>query len=146
MTELSDYSDTRSETVTRAESAQSAQSDRYSHVIEAMLEDYSDTGEASKSSETEAELVSDADETDAELVLKALGNPKFKWRTIPGVVEETGLDPETVANALSEFNGVVVKSSRYTTDGRALYTTRSRYEEFTPLWRKILGAVKNQID
>ncbi len=80
------------------------------------------------------------------LVLGALNNPEYEWRTIPGIAEETGLDSETVANALSGFKAGVVRSSRFTRDGRALYTTRSRYEEATPFWRKVLGAVKNEID
>jgi hypothetical protein len=80
------------------------------------------------------------------LVLEALNNPGFEWRTIPGIVEETGLDRATVAKALSEFNGEVVKSSRFTADGRALYTTRKRYRESEPHWRKFLGAIKNRVD
>lgn len=87
-----------------------------------------------------------ADQKAKTLVLGALNNSKYEWRTILGIAEETGLDPEIVVKALSEFKSGVVRSSRFTRDGRALYTTRSRHEEFAPFWRKVLGAIKNQID
>jgi hypothetical protein len=86
------------------------------------------------------------DGQERELVHRALENPKFEWRTASGIANETGLEPETVAGALSQLKSQVVKSSRFTTDGQALYTTRSRYREFASIWRQLLGAIKNRVD
>lgn len=80
------------------------------------------------------------------LILEALNNKKFEWRTVPGIAEETGIAPERVETLLKAPGDDIVRSSRFTTDGRSLYATRSRYEEFTPTWRKILGVVKNEVD
>jgi hypothetical protein len=81
-----------------------------------------------------------------ELVQKALEKSEFEWRTIPGIAKETGLDPETVARVLSQLKSQVVKSSKFTKDGRQLYTTRSRYRESASPWRQLLGAIKNRVD
>ena len=91
-------------------------------------------------------LVLKCSQVDHELVLKALNNPKYKWRTVPGIAEETSLDPETVTRALEKSRDQVVRSSRYTSDGRELYTARVRFREFASPWTKIRGALKNRVD
>jgi hypothetical protein len=84
--------------------------------------------------------------TERDLVFEALNNLHYKWRTIRGISEETGLDRKTVADVLSQHKQELVRSSRFTTDGRSLYTTRSRFREFASFWTRLLGAIKNQVD
>lgn len=80
-----------------------------------------------------------------EAVLKALASPKFRWRTVAGVAQETGLEQEIVQRAISEVDDRVVRSSVKSADGRDLYTTRENFRESASLSEKLLGAMKNRI-
>ncbi len=88
----------------------------------------------------------DTASTDTELVLEALSNPEFEWRTIPGISQETELDNKVIEKVLSESRDQIVRSSRITKDGRERFTTRSRFQEFTSPWTRLLGALKNRAD
>lgn len=89
---------------------------------------------------------SDTVSTDTERVFEALNNPRFEWRTIPGIAQETGLDSETIEKVLSESKNQVVRSSRVTKDGCELFTTRLHFREFASPWTRLIGALKNRVD
>lgn len=78
-------------------------------------------------------------------VLKALAHPDFKWRTVTGVTQETGLTQEIVQRAISEVADKVVRSSIPSPDGRDLYTTREHFRESASLSEKLLGSIKNRV-
>lgn len=78
------------------------------------------------------------------IVLDALAKPEFKWRSVAGIVKETGLPQELVLQALKEAADQVVRSSVPSTDGQELYTTRKHFSENTSLAAKLLGAIKNR--
>jgi len=80
-------------------------------------------------------------------VVKALENPKWDWRTIDGVSEETGIDPHQVALILAFLPNVVdiVQSSVPDKRGRALFTTRNHYNQRQNLANRILSAFSDRI-
>lgn len=77
-------------------------------------------------------------------VIEALEKPDFKWRTIPGVVKETGLETGIVLKVLSLAADQVVKSSTLSADGQDLYTTREHFREKASLGERLLGAIRNR--
>lgn len=77
-------------------------------------------------------------------VLAALGNPKFKWRTIPGVAKTTGLSEEIVRQAMAKAADQVVRSAVPSADGQDIFTTRDRFRDTATLPEKLIGAVKNR--
>lgn len=78
-------------------------------------------------------------------VLESLARSDFKWRTVAGVAEETGLTPEIVQQAISQVADRVVRSSIPSADGRDLYTTREHFRESASLSEKLLGSIKNRV-
>jgi hypothetical protein len=85
-------------------------------------------------------------EEQIQLILKALENPKFKWRTIDGISSEAGLSPEQVREAISAMSDKIVKSSIPSEDGRALFTSRKQFREKASAFEKIMGAIKNRAE
>lgn len=77
-------------------------------------------------------------------IRSALENPQFKWRTIPGVAKEAGVEPDLVRRALAAMSDSVVRSEVPSADGSDLFTTRDHFSEFASLSEKLLGAVKNR--
>ena len=80
------------------------------------------------------------------LVIKSLGSPKYKWRTIPGVAKEVKISEGAVKSIISQAKDLVVKSSLPSVDGQELYTTRSHYRTVASPMTKILGALRNRLD
>lgn len=76
-------------------------------------------------------------------VITALENPKYNWRTIDGIGEETGLSPSQIGGILSldDFQHTIVHS-RTTRDrqGRDLYSTRAHYRQTRGLLNRFLDA------
>ena len=81
-----------------------------------------------------------------ESVLQALENPKYKWRTIQGIVNEVGLDQAKVREILDQCNDEVVHASKLSKDGRELFTTRSHFQATATLLDKLFGAFKMRLD
>lgn len=81
---------------------------------------------------------------DSAVVIKALNNPDFEWRTVDGIVRETGLTSETVQQILDDTAGQVVRSAQSDDKGRALYTTRDRYYRNLGLGR-VLSVLTDRI-
>ena len=80
-----------------------------------------------------------------QLVIKALENPEYRWRTVQGVANETGLPTQTVEAVIRKNHETVVKSSIPSNKGEALYTTRSHFLKRASLGEKLLGAIKNRL-
>ena len=77
-------------------------------------------------------------------VLKSLESPKFKWRTLRGVAQETGLDIATVEAVISQKRDKIVRSSSYSTTGQELYTTRNHFNRTATPMEKLIGALRNR--
>jgi hypothetical protein len=89
------------------------------------------------------------------LVMKALDNPKYTWRTVRGIAEETGLDARAVENVIAASEGAIVQSKLPSRDGEALFTPRSKLgalviealENPRRTWRTLLSiAVETGLD
>ena len=87
----------------------------------------------------------DFDYKNVSRVINALENPNYKWRTIPGIERETGIDQQTIASIIG-ISDKVVKSSRQSIDGQELFTTRSRFNAIASSGEKLIGAIKNRLD
>jgi hypothetical protein len=78
-------------------------------------------------------------------VLKALGNPKYKWRTLTGIAEEAHVDREIVLKILEESEDVV-RSAVPGPHGEALFTTRSNYLSHASLFERFRSYVTNRLE
>jgi hypothetical protein len=78
-------------------------------------------------------------------VKAALENPDFKWRTVVGVVKETGLDVVTVSANLAQNVDTVVSSTIPDPLGSALFTTRRHYREKSSLLDRLKSAIINKV-
>ncbi|MFQ5961142.1 MAG: hypothetical protein ACE5MG_07080 [Candidatus Methylomirabilales bacterium] len=82
-------------------------------------------------------------ENQEELVLKALGNPKYNWRTCEGVSHETGIDVETVGRIVESMPDLIIRSRIPDEKGRPLYATRKHYKETHGLLDRFLDQFRS---
>ena len=82
---------------------------------------------------------------DWEKIRRALENPKYKWRTLEGIVKETAYPTITIVSSLSAHADQVIKSTIPSTDGHDLYTTRDHYREKSTIWDRIESAITNKV-
>ena len=67
------------------------------------------------------------DERKKALVMQALEkNPKYIWRTIAGVAEETGLEVRTIKDIIAAAENEIIRSKVPAADGQDLYTAAVR--------------------
>lgn len=80
-------------------------------------------------------------------VVRALENPKYDWRTIDGIAEETGIDSYQVSQILRFLPSAVdiVKSSIPDKQGRQLFTTRNHYNKTQNFASRFLSAFSDRI-
>jgi hypothetical protein len=62
-------------------------------------------------------------------VITALENAEYDWRTVQGIVKETGLSESRVRAILTEYPDLIMQSSIPDKDGRPLFTTRAHYRQ-----------------
>ncbi len=74
-------------------------------------------------------------------IRRSLEDSRYKWRTIRGVVKETGLSIEEVEEAFRWHADHVIKSSIPSDTGEELYTTREHYRRLQSPYRKIISSV-----
>ena len=80
--------------------------------------------------------------SDRRKIVEALENDHYVWRTVDGIVKDTGLTRVTVENAVQwddEIDAIV--ASYPDNKGRTLYTTRRHYQEKRPFGWRVLGAI-----
>lgn len=73
----------------------------------------------------------------------ALECKRFRWRTVKGLAQETGIDESVIQGELSAHGSLIIKSSKTTNKGEELFTTRAHYRATTSPWKKILSSIKN---
>lgn len=78
-------------------------------------------------------------------VKSALQNPAFKWRTLEGIVKETGLDAATIGAILATNEGEIIKSSIPDQKGNNLFTTREHYREKSSILERLQNAITNKV-
>lgn len=81
-----------------------------------------------------------------EMIAGTLANPKYKWRTIDGIVKESGLDHKTVVNSMSAHEDLIIKSSIPSKDGKDLFTTREHYRKKRTPWQMIASSIMNKVE
>jgi hypothetical protein len=75
-------------------------------------------------------------------VVSALENPKWDWRTIVGISEETGIEPTQVSSILKALPNVVQTTDK---SGRPLFSTRNHYDKRQNIANRILSAFSDRI-
>lgn len=78
-------------------------------------------------------------------VLKALENPRYRWRTVRGIAAETHLEEDMVLWVLDDAEDVV-KSAVPGPNGADLFTTRENYLKKANLFERIRSAVTNRLE
>jgi len=78
-------------------------------------------------------------------VVRALEDPRYEWRTVEGLAEQTGLSATSLRQVLEELNGEIIRSSVPDESGRALYTTRRHYRQTQGLGTRILSALSDKV-
>lgn len=71
-------------------------------------------------------------EAERHKVIKALENPKYTWRTVQGICEETTLEQHEVQEILRDLSGSTVVSARQRKTQKALFTTRDHLDRKNP--------------
>lgn len=79
-------------------------------------------------------------------IISALEDPNYRGRTVKGIAQQLGYEPDSIKRVLPQSFGEVIRLSAPTKDGQTLYTTRRHYRETTPFWRRIIAALRNRAD
>jgi len=82
---------------------------------------------------------------DRRKVIRALEDDRYVWRTIDGIVRDTGLPRLTVENAVQWDDEIDAIVASYSDNGQTLYTTRRHYQKMRPLGWRVLGAIAGKI-
>ncbi|NVJ96699.1 MAG: hypothetical protein HWE25_01025 [Alphaproteobacteria bacterium] len=77
-------------------------------------------------------------------VLAALGNDKFKWRTVRGLAKEAEVAEDEVRHVLKLKEDAVVQSSVPSTKGEDLFTLRETFASNNSIGSQLLGAFKGR--
>jgi len=78
-------------------------------------------------------------------IIAALEDPRFDWRTVDGIAEQTHLPESDIRRVLEESEDEVVRSSIPDKYGRVLYTTRKHYKETHGLGARFLSALADRV-
>lgn len=83
---------------------------------------------------------------DRRKVVAALEDDRYVWRTIEGIVKDTGLSETTVENAVLWDDQVDSITASYPDkDGRTLFTTRRHYQKKRSFGWRVLGAIAGKM-
>jgi hypothetical protein len=78
-------------------------------------------------------------------IIHALEDPRYDWRTIEGVAEETSIPAATVQEVLESLKEDVLRSSVPDELGRNLFTTRKHYRQTHGLGARFLAALSDKV-
>jgi len=78
-------------------------------------------------------------------VVQALENPKYNWRTVEGISQETGIDPHQVAMILEFLPNKIDVVQSTDRKGRLLFTTRNHYNRTQNVLNRILSTFSDRI-
>lgn len=80
-----------------------------------------------------------------EQIREALEDPHYKWRTIEGIANDTGIALSTVIESLAAHDDLVFRSSIPTKEGQDLFTTKERYRKTSTVWDRLESAITNKV-
>ena len=80
-----------------------------------------------------------------ERVIAALQDSPHKWRTVRGVARDSGLSMHEVVKILARSPDIL-RSRKPNRHGQALFTTRAKFRERTPLSRRFKAALTNEAE
>lgn len=83
--------------------------------------------------------------SDRRKIIEALENDRYVWRTIDGIIKDTGLDADTIWAVLDDPTTDLVVSSFPDERGRGLYTTRRHYRVKRSVGWRLLGAIADKV-
>ena len=78
------------------------------------------------------------------LILGALKESEYKWRTARGISKDTKIPMDKVVDFL-EKSSEILRAKKSNNKGQALYTTRDKYRKTTPLSKRVLSALINEV-
>ena len=78
-------------------------------------------------------------------VLRALEDDRYVWRTIDGIANDSGLDPDAIWAVLDDPSTDLLISSYPDERGRGLYTTRGHYKAKRSVGWRLLGAIADKV-
>ena len=78
-------------------------------------------------------------------IKKAFENPKYRYRTIDGVIKEADVSLNDVSKVIFEHPEEFVVLLRAGPNGQKLITTREHYNKKASIQEKIMGAVLNRV-
>ncbi len=78
------------------------------------------------------------------VVFDALGDARFKWRTLGGIASQLNIAETEVMDILGNNQEFIIESSVPSKKGEALYTTREHYLETTSGLDRMLGSLKGR--
>ncbi|AZP12183.1 hypothetical protein [Undibacterium parvum] len=84
--------------------------------------------------------------SDEQKIQTALENPKFMWRTISGISNETKVSTDTVRKVIVSKGDRVVMSSVPNTKGESLFASREKHRQQTSPFKRLISAFKNRGD
>jgi hypothetical protein len=83
---------------------------------------------------------------DRRKVTEALEDNRYVWRTIEGIVKDTGLSAAKVENAVLWDDQVDAITASYRDEkGRTLFTTRRHYQKKRSLGWRVVGAIAGKM-
>ena len=82
---------------------------------------------------------------DEKKIIAALENPKYDWRTVEGICQETGISSEAVLEWIKRMEDIVVQSSIPDKKGQNLYTTRKHFARLSNIVSRSLSAATGSI-
>jgi hypothetical protein len=78
-------------------------------------------------------------------VVRALENPKYNWRTVDGIAQETGINANQVALILAFLPNKIDMVQSTDRNGRRLFTTRQHYNRTPNVLNRILSTFSDRI-
>ncbi len=73
-------------------------------------------------------------------IIAALEDPRYDWRTVEGMAQETGVSEAVVMESLKRLADKVIESSTPDERGRSLFTTRRHYSRLNNFMKRSLSA------
>lgn len=78
-------------------------------------------------------------------VMRALQNPKYRWRTPSGVASESGLTAQRAYEVLIQMTDDVMAANAQAPSGEPLFASRQHFLQQSGVFQNITGGLKNRL-
>ena len=75
----------------------------------------------------------------------ALNNPRYFWRTVDGIANETHLSSVAISHYLDSIAESLIISAVPDSQGRLRYTTLEHYRAHAGILRRVLSTLSDQV-